>query len=138
MSTTASYREIPRYGSRPLMRNCAPGRDDVWRASCPISTSSLPCLPVIQQPALALRRMRAQAFFVRLRAPARPVRDDEMAVDEFGHMREQLVIPREAIDIGFHDPQIRNPRADMGLHHFPDMPPKLISTTIHLHIPPRP
>ena len=51
------------------------GHDDV---------SQLLLLPVIQQPALALRRMRPQTFFVGLGAPAGAVRDDEVAVDDLG------------------------------------------------------
>src|SRR4051812_30138487 len=60
-------------------------------------------LPVVQQPALALGRMRAQAFLVRLGAPAGTVGDDHVAVDILRHMGEELVIPGQTIDVGLHD-----------------------------------
>ena len=52
-------------------------------AGAPPPTSSA----VVQQPALALRRTRADRLLVGLRAPARTVRHDEMAVLEHRRMR---------------------------------------------------
>src|SRR6185295_11388119 len=76
---------------------------------------------VVQQPALALRRMRTQAFLVRLGAPTRTIGNDHVAVDIFGHVREQLVVPGQAIDVGLHDAQIRHCGAEMRAHHAAEM-----------------
>src|SRR3954449_2821037 len=63
----------------------SPGRQTP-RRPCAALRAALLLLPVIQQPALVLRRMGAQAFLVGFGAPARPVRNDEVAVDDLGHM----------------------------------------------------
>ena len=65
--------------------------------------------------------MRAQALFVGLGAPARPIRNHEMAVDKLRHVREQLVIPRQPIDIRLHDAQVRHRGAEMRVHHPPEV-----------------
>src|ERR1700730_18637295 len=77
----------------------------------PTTTSWLGFAAVVQQSAAALWRMGAKCVFVGLGAPAGPVRDDEIAVFEVGHMDEKLVVPCQPVDVGLHDPQVRHRRA---------------------------
>src|SRR5712691_1693372 len=61
--------------------------------------------------------MSAKRVFVGLGAPAGPLWHDQMTVLDLRHVGEKLVIPRQPVDVGLHDPQIRHRRAEMGVHH---------------------
>ena len=91
-------------------------------------------LPVIQQPALVLRRMRAQAFLVGLGAPAGAVRDHQMAVDDLRHMGEQFMVPGQAVDVGFHDAQVRHRRAEMRVLHRAEMAVEIMRGDVDLEM----
>jgi len=78
--------------------------------------------------------MGAQAFFVGLGAPSRPVRNDEVAVDVFRQVREQLVVPRETVDIGFHDAQVRHRRAEMRVHHGAEMAVEIVRGDVDFEV----
>src|SRR5258707_11939629 len=65
--------------------------------------------------------MRAQPFFVGLGAPARAIRNHEMAVLDLGQVGEQLVIPSEPIDVDLHDAEIRDRGAEMRVHQAAEM-----------------
>jgi hypothetical protein len=88
----------------------------------------------LQQPTLILRRVGAQAFLVGLGAPAGAIRHDEMAVDNVRHMREQFVVPREAIDVSLHDPQIRHGCREMCIHHGAEMAVKIMRRDVDLEM----
>ena len=94
----------------------------------------LPRLPVVQQPALALRWMGAQAFLVGFGAPARAVRHDKMAVDDLGHMREQFMVPRQAVDVGFHDAQVRHGGREMRVLHGAEMAVEIMRGDVDLEM----
>src|SRR3989475_6095797 len=92
----------------------------------PISTSEL-------RPARARRRAsgtsravrvpgRAPAFpamlagdvLVQVGAPARTPGDDDLAVLDRRRLIDQLVLPRDVVDVDLHDPDVRHARAEMG------------------------
>src|SRR5260370_42564458 len=74
-------------------------------------------LTIVQKPDIALRRMSAKRLFVGLGAPAGTLWHDQVTVLDLRHVCEKLVIPRQPVDVGLHDPQIRHCRAEMGVHH---------------------
>ena len=110
-----------------------PGPSPGMTTECGGSTATS-SLPVIQQPALALRRMGAQAFLVGLGAPAGAIRHDEMAVDNLRHMREQFMVPRQPVDVGFHDPQIRHGGGEMRVHHGAEMAVEIMRGDVDLEV----
>src|SRR5690606_37130109 len=70
----------------------------------------------LDQAAAGLRRMRAQRLLDRVGAPAGPVRHQQVAVAVFGRMREQLVVPGEPVDVGFHDAEVGHRAGKMRVH----------------------
>src|SRR3954466_14880160 len=87
---------------------------------------------VVQQTAARLRRVRAKSFFVGFGAPTWAVRNDEISILDVGQMSKELVIPRQSIDIDFHDPQIRHGRAEMSVHQRAEVAVKVMRRDVDL------
>lgn len=61
--------------------------------------------------------MGADRRLVGLRAPPRLVGHDKLTVLELRRIREQFRVPRQAIDVDFHDPQIGRGSREVRVHH---------------------
>ena len=46
-------------------------------------------------------------------------------------MGEEFVVPCQAIDIGFHDAQVRHRRAEMGIHHRAEVAIEIMRRDVH-------
>ena len=53
-------------------------------------------------------------------------------VHDFGQMGEQFVVPSEAVDVDFHDPQVRHRRAEMRVHHAAEMAVEIMRRDVDL------
>src|SRR5215470_10452910 len=61
--------------------------------------------------------MSAQSGLVRLSPPAWAVWDHQVTILDCWQMGKQLMVPSHAIDIDFHDAQVRHRRGEMSAHH---------------------
>src|SRR5215831_2165580 len=91
------------------------------------------CLAAIGEEArVALGRTGADRRLVGYAAPSRPIRHDEMAVLEHGRMIDKLVVPGEAVDVGFHDAKVGHGGGKVRIHHGAQMPVEVMRRHIDL------
>jgi len=76
--------------------------------------------------------MGADCLFVGLCAAARLVGHDKVAVLEARRLGEQILVPRQAIDVDFHDPQIRCGGREVCVHHRGEVAAKVVRGDIDL------
>src|ERR1017187_530285 len=68
-----------------------------------IGETALILSSVVQQSLRTFWRVRPNRFFVRRDSPARPIRHEQMTVDEFRNVVEQFMVPGNAVDVGLHE-----------------------------------
>src|SRR5215469_5972216 len=89
-------------------------------------------LPVMQQAPGRLWRMRADRLLVGFSPPARCAGNYEMTVLELRGCCKDLVVPREAVNVDLHDPQIGDGGCEMRIHHRRQMAIKIVRRDIDL------
>src|SRR5829696_4124620 len=105
-----------------------------WLAHDPCATASTPFLPLLYAEIIRSHfgRSVAQGLLVRFRAPSGNSPHDDVSIFDLWRVREQLVVPREAIDVVFHDAQVGYRRGEVGVHHRGEVAVEVVGRDVYV------